>query len=420
MTDRDKPNLLILTSSFPRSEDDETCGYIRDFARSTSIDFNVIVLTLPDRGSSAWPEEAFKLVRVSSTLPQRFSPLQAGKDLAQISERSLSVKIAAATELAWFAVEAFRLARSADVICSHWMLPSGLVGALLSRLLGKPHVAVEHSGALYLLRRIRGGRRLARFILSGSHRIVTVSRDLKGKLLELCPDADLKTDALPMGIDFRSLTSSPVETVSDARVNARHTVLFVGRLTKIKGVDVLLRSAEELGDIKLVIAGDGEDREHLQRLAKSLGVNAGFIGRVNADDRNDLLGRCDAVVIPSLELADGRTEGMPLVALEAMAAGRAVIASRVGGLQELIIDGQNGLLFDAGDHLMLADKLRLVFNDDSLRNHLGANARTTAAQYDWSRIGALYCEILKSSLRREKAREVICHGKGYSEITTSR
>jgi hypothetical protein len=74
------------------------------------------------------------------------------------------------------------------------MLPSGLVGALINRLLGKPHVVVEHSGALHLLARMRGGKQIARFVISGADRVVTVSSDLKRKLSALYPNASTKIE----------------------------------------------------------------------------------------------------------------------------------------------------------------------------------------------------------------------------------
>lgn len=405
MIDREKPNLLILTSSFPRNQGDETCGYIRDFARSAASEFNVTVLTLPERENSDWPDDKFKLFRASS-LPGRINPLQAGSDLTHLSSQSLLTKLAALISLIGFTFHALRLARHADVICSHWMLPSGLIGSITSRLTGKPHIIVEHSGALHLLKQMRGGGRLADFIINGSCRVITVSRDLKAKLLELCPDASQKTEVIPMGVDVAGIAPAQKAVAGESISVGGRTILFVGRLTAIKGIEILLKAAKGIDNLRCVIAGDGDERERLEKIAVLLEIKATFLGRVNAEDRNDLLRRCDAVVIPSLMLPDGRTEGMPVICLEAMAAERPVIASRTGGLAELIQDGHNGLLFDPGNHSMLAERLHLLMNDSGLRDKLAANARSTVAEYDWSLVGLKYCEILKGSLQQE---EILCH-----------
>ena len=389
-----KPNLLILTSSFPTGPADETCGYIRDFARSVSVDFNVKVLAPADRNAGAWPEDLFALLRSSSPLPEWLDPFQASVDFNGLRSRNLSVKFASAISLAAYFKDAIKLASRADVICSHWLVPSCLIGALLSRMLNKPHIAIEHSGALHLLAGMRGGARLARFIIDGCHRVVTVSEDLKQKLLALCPDASGKVEVIPMGVQ-------PRESVRNTQTELEKTILFIGRLTEVKGVDVLLKAMQGVNEAQLLIAGDGEQRNALETLAQNLSVNAKFLGQVEATSRDMLLSSCAAIVIPSRVLADGRTEGTPVVCLEAMAAGLPVVASSVGGLAEVIVDGHNGLLFEPENHVMLAEKLKLVSSDAQLRRKLSRNARLTACDYSWSRIGARFSQIIKGTLEND-------------------
>lgn len=400
-----KPSLLLLTSSFPTSPEDETCGYIRDFARSLSTEFTVTVLAPRDKGAVAWPPDRFALKRSRSLLPPRLDPLLAGADLNHLATGSLLIKLASLISLFCFFARALVLASRADAICSHWMVPSGMVGALVGGLLGKPHVVVEHSGALHLLIRMHGGRRIARFIIKRSVRTVTVSADLERKLLALCPQAARTVEVIPMGVtvdpaNVESQNPSMLSVPSDNRIAK---ILFIGRLTEIKGLDVLLKAIGGLEGLHLTVAGDGERRDELEALAEALSVNGRFIGRVTAAERQQLLSASDIVVIPSRILGDGRTEGRPVVCLEAMAAGRVVIASRVGGLAETIDDGENGVLFDQNDHRMLKDKLLNVLSDDRLRAKIERNARRSAAAYDWTKIGAQYSAIIKNALRTDDA-----------------
>jgi glycosyltransferase involved in cell wall biosynthesis len=396
---------LLLTSSFPSSPLDETCGYIRDFARSLSREFNVTVLAPPDRSAVEWPVDWFMLARSRSVLSPRIDPFQAGADLNRLASGTPAAKLAAIVSLFSFLGHAFVLGLRADAICSHWMVPSGLVGALVSRVLGKPHVAVEHSGAVHLLARMRGGRAVARLIVAGSDRIVTVSADLKRKLIRLCPDAAARIEVIPMGVNVQSgaMTTTTKELGDRFGAVAARTILFLGRLTEIKGLDVLLKAMQGLEDLQLIVAGDGELRQDLESMAQKLAVNASFIGRVDGPAREMLLSGCDAVVIPSRELVDGRTEGTPVVCLEAMAAGRLVIASRVGGLADVIVDRENGLLFEPGDDRMLREKLLLALGSDSLRRKLCENARRAAEAYDWSRIGVQFSTIIRKPLVLRRA-----------------
>ena len=397
MKHRNKPALLLLTSSFPRSPDDDISGYIRDFARSMSVDFDVTVLAPPDHAAVLWPTDVFSLVRSRSVWPRALDPFNAGADLNHLASRSPLAKLAALVSVLCFFGCAFRLALRVDAICSHWMVPAGLVGALIGRFLGKPHIVIEHSGAIHLLTRMRGGRRLARFIVEASDRIVTVSADLRQKLIALSPSAKNSVAVIPMGISAYS-PSKALSTDSQTR-----TIVFIGRLIEIKGVDVLLRAMEGLSNSRLIVAGEGDSSDKLKRLARSLSVDARFVGRIGAPERQRLLLACDAVVIPSRVLTDGRTEGTPVVCLEAMSAGRAVIASRVGGLAEVIDDGENGLLFEQGDDRMLKEKLSLVLSDDRLRLELAENAQRFAAAFDWSRIGARYSRIIRNAVKENDA-----------------
>lgn len=149
-------------------------------------------------------------------------------------------------------------------------------------------------------------------------------------------------------------------------------LLVLAVLTRRKGVDVLLRALHRLADtpgfarIQLLVGGDGEELESLKALSRELALDAHvrFLGR--RKDAGDLLGACDAFVLPS------RAEGLGVAALEALGAGRPVIASRVGGLGEMVVDGECGLLVPSEDEAMLAAAIAKLEADRALARRLGA------------------------------------------------
>jgi glycosyltransferase involved in cell wall biosynthesis len=397
-----KPTLLILSSSFPQSRDDETCGYIREFARQMALEFTVRVLTPADAKAHDDGEPGFHLERARSFLPPSLDPLQAGRDFNQLLTGNLISKGFVLLSLLAYFIRAARRARHADVICSHWLLPCGLMGALLGSLLRKPHIAIEHSGALHLLRRVRGGKLLARFIVRRSRRVITVSEDLKNKLIALCPEASARTEVIAMGIGglARATAESrtnckPMEPLLARRRARKPRILFMGRLVEIKGVEVLLRAVSTLPEVQLLIAGDGEQRPALERLAEKLNLDAVFLGHLGEAEKAGFFAAGGILVIPSLRLPDGRTEGMPVVALEGMAAGLPLIAADVGGLSEIVIDGQNGLLFESGNSRLLADRIQLLLRDRGLRERLSAGARQTAESFDWRLVSSRFSDIFK-------------------------
>ncbi|HWP43308.1 MAG TPA: glycosyltransferase family 4 protein [Blastocatellia bacterium] len=381
----------MLTSSFPRDPLDETCGYIREFARELGKEFDVTVLAPPDPSGGDWPKDRFTLKRSPSAIPARMSLFQASLDMNEISRAGLLKKLASAVSIALFAMAALRCARKADVICSHWMLPSGLAGALASLLLLKPHIVVEHSGAIHLLERKRCGRSLSRFIVDHSHRVICVSSHLKRKLISLYAGAEPKTEVIPMGV---RVNAAPLRDRNDET----KTALFLGRLTEIKGVELLLQAIRDMRGVELLVAGEGERRRKLEALAAGLAAKTTFLGQVDAAGREALLARCDFVVIPSMVLPDGRTEGTPVVCLESLAAGRPVIASRAGGLAEIIEDGYNGLLFDPGDSEALASAIRKLIEAPELGEYLSRNARLSSREYDWGAIGERFRRAIRSAL----------------------
>ncbi|HKA21099.1 MAG TPA: glycosyltransferase family 4 protein [Blastocatellia bacterium] len=383
------------------SPDDETCGYIRDFAQSLSNEFNVTVLAPPDQNAIAWPTDRFILERSRSILPLRLDPFQAGRDLNKLAEAGIFVRFATLLSLVSFSLRAISLALRADVVCSHWMLPSGLIGALICRFLRKPHIVVEHSGSLHLLAKIPGGKWIARLLIDSSSQVVTVSAHLRKTLIDLSPQARGVIDVIPMGVKPSCLTK-PAEINESSLASetvSPFTILFIGRLTRIKGLDVLLRAASGLRNVRVVVGGDGECRHELERLARELSVNASFLGRINASERHVLLSACDVAVIPSRILHDGRTEGTPVVCLEAMAVGRVVIASRVGGLPEVITDKRNGLLFDSEDHQGLREKIQTILEDKDLRRNVEREAPRSCIEYSWERTSKRYAQLIKKALK---------------------
>lgn len=180
------------------------------------------------------------------------------------------------------------------------------------------------------------------------------------------------------GVDRRQYNSTS-NTEHAIRNGEVCVVAFAGRLVRGKGADYLLRAVARLGtdSMRLLIAGDGPEREHLERLSVSLGVRptVEFLGRV--DNMPAFWQSCDIAVIPSAEFV----EACPMTALEAMAAGRPVIASLNGGLPELVVDGATGALVAPADHRALADALHLYINDQALRILHGSAGEARVAQH---------------------------------------
>ena len=158
------------------------------------------------------------------------------------------------------------------------------------------------------------------------------------------------------------------------------TVLFLGALIERKGISDLLHTFKSFQKVspeaRLLLAGTGDD-QRLQALVETLGLRGSveFLGWVNDDQKTLLLGQADCLVLPSYH------EGMPMAILEAMALGLPVIATRVGGIPEVITHGVDGLLIAAGDRKALLIELLRLQGDPTLRILMGRAARSLIRQH---------------------------------------
>ena len=171
----------------------------------------------------------------------------------------------------------------------------------------------------------------------------------------------------------------------------RPYLFAIGRLVPQKGFDLLLRAYRDAGPAAdLLLAGEGPDRAALEQLAAELGIadRVTFFGRADREQVPRLHGGAAYVVLPS------RTdEGLPLVSIEAMAAGRALIATETGGIREAVTDGEDALLVPKGDVDALAAALARVDADPALRERLGTAALARAASFSWSSLADRYLAV---------------------------
>jgi glycosyltransferase involved in cell wall biosynthesis len=241
-----------------------------------------------------------------------------------------------------FARAARRASRGADLVHAHW-LPTGLVAAWT----GRPFVVQLWGTDVELARRSPG---LARRILRRARLVICASTELAGAARDL---GAREVRVIPSGVDVPETVGEPDDPPH---------VLYAGRLSPEKGVLELVEAARGL---PLVVAGDGPLRERVP----------GALGFVPHDRLLGLYERAAVVACPSYR------EGFGVVCAEAMAHGRPVVASAVGGLRNLVVDGETGLLVRPGDVAALRAALERLLADDELRSRMGAAARERAREF---------------------------------------
>jgi glycosyltransferase involved in cell wall biosynthesis len=194
------------------------------------------------------------------------------------------------------------------------------------------------------------------------------------------------------GVDPDSL-----EPVRHDGVGSR--ILFVGRLARVKGLHVLLEAAASLigegREMVVNIVGDGPDRESLERRAVDLGIReqVTFHGYRTQEQVREHLQETDIFALPSF------AEGVPVVLMEAMAAGLPVLSTRIAGISELVDDNLSGFLVPPGDRQGFTDRLRTLQDDPQLRSRLGTAGREKVTRdFNLRYESERFCRILKTSL----------------------
>ncbi|MCB2216841.1 glycosyltransferase family 4 protein [Desulfofustis glycolicus] len=341
-----------------------------------------------------------------SIVTRRFSAdLSKEESLAGLSVRRVGVPgrgwISELLFIAGLAMFSFRKAGSFDIIHSHGALKMGAVVsfiALALRKKGIAKIATAGHGA-----RLDGAwyRPVVLFFFRRIHAIIAISTEIEEEMRQMAID-HAKIVRIPNGVDCSRFTAMETQQRIDfrSRMGFAQTdvlVLFVGRLVRRKGLDLLLRCWPRLSrrdNLHLLIVGSGENQEdsieqEMKEVIKRDSLrNIHFLGEVTNPE--NYVPSADVFIFPS------RLEGFPNVLLEAMASGVPVAASAIGGTVDLIEDGRNGLLFNRDDARHLIDQVNVLIDDAELRGRLGKNGQAAVRQkYAFKIITQQYLDLYR-------------------------
>jgi len=287
-----------------------------------------------------------------------------------------------------------------DIVHAHQLYPAGYwalssLGAFRNIIVATAHgedvlIAAEYSYGKRLNKRID---RKIRWTLKEGRYFTAVSSSLKNEMVAL-GGAEGCIRVIPNGVNLESFRGQNVfESV-------KPYLFSMGRLVFIKGYDIVIKTfakiTEENYNIDLIIAGRGPEEGSLRDLVRKKGLSGRvkFVGFVDGEKKVSLLKGSRFCVCPS------RREGLGLANIEALAAGKPVVAFDVDGISDIIEPGKNGLLAKPGDSEDLASKMQILLRDENLRERMGRQALRMARKYDWRQIAkkyeSLYCDMVSS------------------------
>lgn len=383
----------LLTTSFPRWEGDVAGSFVLGFARALALRGHHIDVLAPEPARTSiaphWP--GIEVQHVPYLRPASAQTTFYGAGVPDNVLRDPRAVLGLLPFVASLLHHTLRHRARWDALVSHFALPCGLCAALLRER--RPHLSVFHSADLHLLERLPGRALVAQRLARGASHLSFVSSAHRDRFLQ-CLEPTARTRAAAhshvqaMGIDPpEPCPRSRSELRAELGLQAHDfALLTIGRLIPVKGLTEAVQALAQRADLLWLIAGEGPEAEHLSALARRVKLRVRLLGHVTGSAKARCLRAADAFVLPSRVLPSGRSEGVPTAVLEAMAHALPVVAADVGGLRDIIDDGNTGLSYPAHDARALEaaiDRLRL---DAALRAQLSVRAQQLASQYHWAAI----------------------------------
>lgn len=298
-----------------------------------------------------------------------------------------------------FLATMFRLARIVrserpQIVNVHYLGRNAFYAVILRRLLSFKLV-LNVCG--YDLDRYAGSSRIVKFyiraVLRNADLVLSYTEDQLRNAESISSGVRLKSAAVGQGVDLQEFNDST------PYVHTSPYILAISNFLYRKGVDLLLTAFAHVRrdhmDLDLILVGEGEERIRLEALARQLGIsdNVVFFGRTNRSDVGSLLKGCEFLVLPS------RSESFGMVLIEAMLVGKTAVATRVGGIPEVLGDGERGLLVDPESAESLARGILRLLDDSQLRTRLSNEvAQWVSQEYPWPAVAERYLKGYERAL----------------------
>lgn len=404
-------NILILTSSFPQTVNSFFGRFIFEQAKNINKHGFVPVILAPHFPGGKKHEilSGVCVFRFPYFFPERYERLTYGSgilyNLKKYPSAFISIIPFILAEFTW----ALRIIskKNISIVHSHWLLPQGFIGAFIHRFFHIPHVATVHGSDLNILKNHRILIPLCHFIVSNADIVTVNSTFMQQQLLSQVPDSVQKIRIIPMGIDPVKFQKSSIIDMKNKHKTS-HIVLSVGRLIDWKGTIHLINAMPDVirnyPDTMLLIAGSGPEHNNLIHRVQELGLekNVTFLGIICNEELALYYHSADVFVLPSIN-KDGKTEALGVVLLEAMASGCPVIGSNVGGIPDIIIDGESGFLVPEQNPHVLAERIVQLLSDYDLREQFRQNGFICVREkFIWDKISKDFAEVYDLVLTSHK------------------
>jgi len=387
--------VCMLSTTFPRFQGDMYGNFICLLAKKL-VERKLVVKIVCSHYRGSRREERWdgiEIFRYRYMIPETLQRLTYEGGILAALGKNYWYKLLIPFFLFFFLLKGLRVAKWCDLIHAHWTV-SGLIALVVGKWQRKPVVLTVHGSDINVLNKKLLFKLLNKAILTRVDGVIAVSPLLKERIGEM-GIAPEKLWYIPNGVD----TTSFFPPLSDA--SDRKRILWVGRMSPEKGLDVLINAmrevVREIPQAHLTLVGDGPERGTIERMVRDyqLGGHIRMEGFRSYEEIPQHFRASQVFVLPSLR------EGLPLVILEAFASGLPCVASHVGGIGAIIEDGVTGYLVSPSSVSELSQKVITLLKSPKVRRALGERARRKVEDhYSWDTIAdqtlALYRRVMVS------------------------
>lgn len=395
--------IAMLTSSYPKWPGDMIAPFIEEIAAGIAARGHEVHVLMPYRADL----RRAPVDRGVHVHTYRYAPLRSLEvwGYAAALHSDIGVKRAALWAAPFALIRGLqallRLTSTGDysLIHAHWCLPNGPVAALCARRRGLPLVISLHGSDVFLAEQSATAAVAACWAARQAVAITACSGDLRARLAALGGPPE-RMEVVPYGVDADRFRPGADHSAIRARlgISQNQPVIFTfGRMVYKKGFDVLVNAMphvlREHPTAVLVIGGVGDLQRALEQQVRQLGIAAQvrFPGIVEREEIAGFFAMAKVAAFPSVHDQRGNVDGLPNVLLEAMSIGRPIVASRVAGIPQVIVDGKHGLLVPEGDSGALAVGINRLLGDHAFAEALGQAARLRIErELRWSHIAARF------------------------------
>ena len=397
--------VLVLTTTFPRWKNDTTPAFVYELSkRLQESGLEIFVLAPHHEGAKRFETmDGMKVYRFPYFYPKKYQKLVYEGGILPNFKRSNLAKIQVPLLIISEFFYAFKVIKGEeiDIIHSHWVIPSGLIGGVLKKIFRMRHITTAHAGDVFTIENSKILSMIASYVFNNTDIITANSNYTKNVMISTKNETKNKIEIIPMGVDISRFNPQKASNLRNT-YGAEYLILSVGRLVDKKGIKYLIMAMKdvikEFPNAKLIIGGSGPEKDNLKKLSESLNLkeNVFFVGYLKNSDLPKYYASSDIFVLPSIKTKGGDTEGLGVVLLEAMACGTPVIGSDIGGITDIIKDGENGFLTKPEYPNDIANEVIKLLADVSLRKRFLYNGlKNVQERFSWEIVTELFIKVFE-------------------------